>query len=29
MGRNAEWPDSKIFQRIVLPWVVRQMAAAE
>jgi dienelactone hydrolase len=29
MGRNAEWPDSKIFQRVVLPWVVRQLAAVE
>lgn len=29
MGRNAEWPDGKIFQRVVLPWVVRQLAAAE
>ncbi len=29
MGRSAEWPDGKIFERVVLPWVVRQMAAAE
>jgi esterase FrsA len=29
MGRNADWPDSKIFQRVVLPWVVRQLAVAE
>ena len=29
MGRSAEWPDGKIFERVVLPWVVRQLNAAE
>ncbi|HLJ21662.1 MAG TPA: alpha/beta fold hydrolase [Stellaceae bacterium] len=26
MGRNAEWPDGKIFKEVVLPWVVRRLS---
>ena len=26
MGRNADWPDGRIFKEIVLPWVVRRLA---
>ena len=28
MGRSAEWPDRKIFQAVVAPWIERQLAAA-
>ena len=27
MGRNAEWPDGKIFKEVVLPWVVRRLGS--
>jgi len=27
MGRNADWPDGKIFKEVVVPWVVRHLAA--
>ena len=27
MGRNADWPDGKIFKEIVLPWVVRKLSS--
>ena len=27
MGRNADWPDGKIFKEIVLPWVVRKLGS--
>jgi esterase FrsA len=27
MGRNADWPDGKIFKEIVLPWVVRRLGS--
>ncbi len=27
MGRSSDWPDEKIFERIVLPWITRQVAA--
>ena len=29
MGRSAEWPDRKIFELIVAPWIERQLNAAE
>jgi len=29
MGRSAEWPDRRIFEAIVVPWVERQLTAAE
>ena len=29
MGRSAEWPDRKIFELIVAPWIERHLAAAE
>jgi len=29
MGRSAEWPDRKIFEAVVAPWIERQLAAAE
>jgi len=28
-GRSAEWPDGKIFAKIVAPWIVRQLEAEE
>jgi hypothetical protein len=27
MGRSAEWPDDRIFKEVVLPWVMRRLAA--
>jgi len=27
MGRSAEWPDRKIFEAVVSPWIERQLAA--
>jgi hypothetical protein len=28
MGRDAKgWPDSRIFERITLPWILRAVAA--
>jgi pimeloyl-ACP methyl ester carboxylesterase len=27
MGRNADWPDGKIFKEVVLPWVVRRLGS--
>ena len=27
MGRNADWPDGKIFKEVVLPWVVRRLSS--
>ena len=29
MGRSADWPDRKIFESVVAPWIERQFAAAE
>jgi esterase FrsA len=29
MGRSSEWSDSKIFEKIVAPWVARQVGLAE
>jgi esterase FrsA len=29
MGRSAEWPDGKIFARIVAPWIARQVGLGE
>jgi esterase FrsA len=29
MGRSAEWPDGKIFAKIVVPWLARQLGAGE
>ncbi|HEY2137757.1 MAG TPA: alpha/beta hydrolase [Xanthobacteraceae bacterium] len=29
MGRSAEWPDGKIFEKIVAPWIARQVGLAE
>ncbi|MGP0093841.1 MAG: alpha/beta hydrolase family protein [Xanthobacteraceae bacterium] len=29
MGRSAEWPDRKIFELIVEPWIERHLAAVE
>ena len=29
MGRSAEWPDGKIFEKIVAPWIGRQLGLAE
>jgi len=29
MGRSAEWPDRKIFEAVVAPWLARQLNAAE
>jgi hypothetical protein len=25
MGRSADWPDGKIFEQIVVPWIARQL----
>jgi esterase FrsA len=29
MGRNAEWPDKKIFEQIVGPWIERRLGRVE
>jgi len=29
MGRSSEWPDGKIFEKIVAPWIARQVGLAE
>ena len=29
MGRSAEWPDGKIFEKVVAPWIARQMGVGE
>jgi esterase FrsA len=29
MGRSADWPDGKIFQKIVAPWIARQLGISE
>jgi pimeloyl-ACP methyl ester carboxylesterase len=29
MGRSSEWPDGKIFAKIVAPWIVRQLGLGE
>jgi pimeloyl-ACP methyl ester carboxylesterase len=29
MGRSTEWPDGKIFAKIVAPWMVRQLGLSE
>jgi esterase FrsA len=29
MGRSSEWPDGKIFERIVAPWIARQLGVNE
>ena len=29
MGRSAEWPDSKIFEKVVAPWIARQIGVGE
>jgi pimeloyl-ACP methyl ester carboxylesterase len=29
MGRSTEWPDGKIFAKIVAPWMVRQLGLGE
>jgi fermentation-respiration switch protein FrsA (DUF1100 family) len=29
MGRNKDWPDSRIFAEIVMPWVEKRLATAE
>ncbi|MBX5490206.1 MAG: hypothetical protein IRZ14_03535 [Chloroflexi bacterium] len=28
MGRSADWPDTVIFERVVLPWLVRMLQGA-
>ncbi|HUK10154.1 MAG TPA: alpha/beta fold hydrolase [Stellaceae bacterium] len=27
MGRSADWPDSKIFEQVVLPWVLKRLGS--
>jgi pimeloyl-ACP methyl ester carboxylesterase len=27
MGRSAEWPDGKIFEQVVLPWVLKRLGS--
>jgi len=29
MGRSSEWPDGKIFEKIVTPWLARQLGVGE
>ncbi len=29
MGRSKEWPDGKIFEQIVVPWVARRLAGGD
>jgi len=29
MGRSSEWPDGKIFEKVVAPWIARQIGPAE
>jgi pimeloyl-ACP methyl ester carboxylesterase len=29
MGRSAEWPDGKIFAKVVAPWIARQLGLGE
>jgi len=29
LGRSVEWPDRKIFEAVVAPWIERQLPAAE
>ncbi len=29
MGRSAQWPDSRIFEEIVVPWIVRRLGDGE
>ena len=29
MGRSSDWPDGKIFAKIVAPWIVRQLGLGE
>ena len=29
MGRSADWPDGKIFEKVVAPWIGRQLGLAE
>ena len=29
MGRSAAWPDGKIFEKVVAPWIGRQLGLAE
>jgi esterase FrsA len=29
MGRSSEWPDGKIFEKIVAPWLARQLGLGE
>jgi hypothetical protein len=28
-GRSSEWPDGKIFEKVVAPWIARQVGVAE
>jgi len=29
MGRSAAWPDGKIFEKVVAPWIARQLGLGE
>jgi hypothetical protein len=29
MGRSSEWPDGKIFEKVVAPWIARQVGLGE
>ncbi len=29
MGRSADWPDGKIFEKVVAPWIARQLGVGE
>ena len=29
MGRSSDWPDGKIFEKVVVPWIARQVGAGE
>jgi hypothetical protein len=29
MGRSSEWPDGKIFEQVVVPWIARRIGNAE
>ena len=29
MGRSSEWPDGKIFEQVIVPWVARHIGNAE
>jgi esterase FrsA len=29
MGRSSDWPDGKIFQQVIVPWIARHIAAGD